>query len=55
MGASSILAAAIISVLWTVAGKGYSKDDVIHAVRALICGAGRAGFGVLYRDERDLT
>ncbi|KAF0293733.1 L-fucose kinase [Amphibalanus amphitrite] len=31
MGASSILAAALVSVLWTVSGSGYSKNDVIHA------------------------
>ena len=33
MGASSILAAALVSALWTVSGNSYTKNDVIHAVR----------------------
>ena len=32
LGASSILAAALVSALWTVAGHSYTKNDVIHAV-----------------------
>lgn len=32
MGTSSILAGAIISVLWTISGKSFDKLSVVHAV-----------------------
>lgn len=32
MGTSSILAGAIVSVLWSVSGKKFDKHAVIHAV-----------------------